>query len=160
MTGYSDADFARDRDTRRSTTGYIFLYHGGPVVWASRRQRCTSLSTTEAEYVAGCESSKEAVWIDRLLKEIRQDKTLPIPLLCDNQRAIRLARNPEFHQRTKHVQIKYHFIREQLKNGIIDLQYIGTENQLADILTKPLETNRFQSLRDQMGIIDVKGSSA
>lgn len=160
MTGYSDANFARDRDTRRLTTGYIFLYHGGHVIWASRRQRCTSLSTTEAEYVAGCESSKEDVWIDRLLKEIRQDKTLPITLLCDKQSAIRLARNPEFHQRTKNVQIKYHFIREQLKNGIIDLQYIGTENQLADILTKPLETNRFQSLRDKMGNMDVKGSSA
>jgi hypothetical protein len=66
--------------------------------------------------------SKEAVWIDRLLKEIGQYQTLPIPLLCDNQSAIRLAKNPEFHQRTKHIQIKYHFIREQLKNGIIDLQ--------------------------------------
>lgn len=160
VIGYSDADFARDQDTRRSTTGYIFFYHGGPVVWASRRQRCTSLSTTEAEYVAGCESSKEAVWIDHLLKEIGQDKLLPIPLLCDNQSAIRLAKNPEFHQRTKHVQIKYHFIREQLKSGIIDLQYVGTENQLADILTKPLETNQFQNLRDQMGIIDVRESSA
>jgi hypothetical protein len=83
-----------------------------------------------------------------------------MPLLCDNQSAIRLAKNPEFHQRTKHIQIKYHFIREQLKNGIIDLQYVSTEDQLADILTKPLETNRFQKLREKMGIIDVRGSSA
>jgi hypothetical protein len=155
MKGYTDADFARDQETRRSTTGYIFLYHGGFVVWASRRQKCISLSTTEAEYVAGCETSKEAVWIDRLLKEIGQDQTLPMPLLCDNQSAIRLAKNPEFHQRTKHIQIKYHFIREW--NNRLAVRF---NRQLADILTKPLETNRFQKLREKMGIIDIRGSSA
>jgi hypothetical protein len=105
--------------------------------------------------VAGSESSKEAVWIDRLLKEIGQEESMPIPLLCDNQSAIRLAKNPEFHQRTKHVDIKYHFIREQLKNGVIDMQYVGTDDQLADMLTKPLETSRFQKLRQRIGIIDV-----
>lgn len=155
VIGYSDADFARDLDSRKSTTGYIFLHFGGPIVWASRRQRCTALSTTEAEYVAGSETSKEAVWISRLLKEIRQEESMPISLLCDNQSAIRLAKNPEFHQRTKHVDIKYHFIREQLKNGVIDMQYVGTDDQLADILTKPLETSRFQKLRQRIGIVDV-----
>ncbi len=159
ILGYSDADFARDLDNRRSTTGYIFLHCGGPIVWASKRQRTTALSTTEAEYVAGCESAKEAVWINRLLKEIGKEDSLPVPLLCDNQSAIRLAKNPEFHQRTKHVDIKYHFIREQYENGVIDLQYVGTENQLADILTKPLETKRFQYLRQKIGVIDVKESS-
>jgi hypothetical protein len=80
--GYSDADFTRDIDKRKSTTGYIFLYCWGPVFWASRRQRCTALSTTEAEYIAGCEASKEAVWISRLLKEIGLVEPPPFPYLA------------------------------------------------------------------------------
>jgi len=145
-------------DKRRSVTGYVFFAHGGPIVWTSRRQGCTALSTTEAEYIAGCEASKEAIWITRLLKELKLEGKQTVPLYCDNQSAIRLAKNPEFHQRTKHIDVKYHFIREQIEKGVISLEFVGTEDQLADLFTKPLEGVRFQNLRERIGMIDVNGT--
>lgn len=156
ITGFSDADFARDMDQRRSITGYIFFAHEGPVIWTSRKQNCTSLSTTEAEYIASCEAAKEAIWVTRLLTELRLKEVLPVPLYSDNQSAIRLAKNPEFHQRTKHIDIKYHFIREQVEKGVISLEFVGTENQLADLFTKPLEMVRFQDLRQRIGVVEMK----
>ena len=153
ITGYTDADYAGDVQSRRSTTGFVFILHGGPVSWASKRQTCTSLSTTESEYVAACETSKEAVWLQQLVSEIsNKKKEVPIPLLCDNQSAIRLVRNPEFHQRTKHIDVKYHFIRDQQEGGKIDLQYIPSDDQLADVFTKPLAAPRFKILRDKIGV--------
>ena len=153
ITGYTDADYAGDVQSRRSTTGFVFILHGGPVSWASKRQTCTSLSTTESEYVAACETSKEAVWLQQLVSEIsNKKKEVPIPLFCDNQSAIRLVRNPEFHQRTKHIDVKYHFIRDQQEGGKIDLQYIPSDDQLADVFTKPLAAPRFKILRDKIGV--------
>ena len=113
ISGYTDADYAGDKDNFRSTTGFIFMLHGGPVSWSSRRQTCTALSTTESEFVAACETSKEGVWLTRLMEDIRGVKSGPMPLYCDNEAAIRLVKNPEFHQRTKHIDVKYYFIRDQ-----------------------------------------------
>ena len=158
LLGFSDADFGGDMEKRRSTTGYVFLHCAGPIIWSSRKQTCTALSTTEAEFIAGCESSKEAIWIARLLKEIAKEDPIPVQLFCDNQSAIRLVKNPEFHQRTKHIDIKYHFIRDQQANGIIDATYVNTTNQLADIFTKPLEMSRFESLLIKIGIVDLGAS--
>lgn len=144
--------YAGDVETRRSTTGYVFLLHGGPVAWGCKRQKCTSLSTTEPEYIAACESTREAVWLKRLLTELGLQETNPIPLLCDNQSAVRLVRNPDSHQRTKHIDVKYHYIRDQQEGGEINILYVDTNNQLADILTKPLAAARFNWLREEIGI--------
>ncbi len=154
ITGYADADYAGDLDKRRSTTGFVFLFHGGPMSWTSRRQSCTALSTTEAEYMSACDASKEANWISWLLHEITGKETGPIPLFCDSQSAIRLTKNPEFHQRTKHVDVKYHFVREQQSNGLIDIKFVGSENQVADIFTKPLPRPRFNNLREKVGVME------
>lgn len=156
LVGYSDADYAGDTDQRRSTTGFIFLFCGGPISWSSKRQTCVALSTTESEFVAACEASKEAVWISRLMEELlNRSKTAPVPLLSDSQSAIKLIKNPEFHQRTKHIDVKFHFVRDQQANGTISVQYVPTEDQLADALTKPLPTPRFEKLRVQSNVVDV-----
>ena len=152
IVGFTDADYAGDVTTRRSVSGFIFLLNGGPVSWTSKQQSCVSLSTTESEFVAACESSKEAVWLLRLIEEIEKKKRGPMSLFCDNQSAIKLVRNPEFHQRTKHIDVKYNFIREQQERGRIDVKYIATEEQMADIFTKSLPGPRFVMLRDMIGV--------
>jgi hypothetical protein len=152
LIGYCDADYAGDTDKRRSTTGYVFLLYGGPVSWCSKRQSCTALSTTEAEFVAACEAAKEATWLLRLLQELGIKENGPVPLMSDSQSAIRVVNTTEFHQRTKHIDVKYNYIRDQQSNGIVDVRYICTNQQLGDIFTKPLPTPRFFMLRDQIGI--------
>ncbi|UYV66641.1 K02A2.6-like, partial [Cordylochernes scorpioides] len=145
LIGYSDADFAGDIDTRRSTSGYIFLLAGGPVTWTSQRQSVVALSTTEAEYIAASMASREAGWLKLLIKELTPNDN-PVPLMIDNQSAIRLILNPEFHKRTKHVDVKFHFIRGQHKMKIIKIFNCPTEEQLADLLTKALPATRFKRL--------------
>ncbi|UYV73987.1 hypothetical protein LAZ67_11001719 [Cordylochernes scorpioides] len=151
LIGYSDADFAGDIDTRRSTSGYIFLLAGGPVTWTSQRQSVVALSTTEAEYIAASMASREAVWLKLLIKELTPNDN-PVPLMIDNQSAIRLILNPEFHKRTKHVDVKFHFIREQHKMKIIKIFNCPTEEQLADLLTKALPATRFKRLFKDIGM--------
>jgi hypothetical protein len=150
--GYSDADYAGCNDTRKSTTGSVFLFHGGPIAWCSRRQSCVATSTTEAEYVAASETAKEAVWIRRILPEFQQSQDDPIVIKCDNQSAIQLTRHPDQRQKTKHIDVRYHFIRLQQEVGEIDIQYVSTADQLADILTKPLPGPRFNLIRNALGI--------
>ena len=109
--GYVDSDYAGHPDNRKSTTGYVFTFMGGAVSWISRMQRCTALSTTKAEYVAASEACKEALWLSRLVADLGCTNDTPL-LHCDSQSAIQLARNPVFHSKTKHIGVKYHFIRE------------------------------------------------
>ena len=128
------------------------MLNGGPIAWSSRRQRCVALSTTEAEYVAACESAKEGVWLRRLLREIMPEWNSPLQLMCDNMSSIDLVRNPKFHQRTKHIDVRYHFIRAQQEANEIDVKYISTAEQLADSFTKPLSNPRFTEMRNAIGI--------
>lgn len=117
LLGYSDADYAGDIVTRRSTTGYIFLLFGEPISWYSQRQKSVSLNTTEAKYVAASMANRELIWIQRLLGDIHNPCTKAIEFMIDNQSAIKLVRNPEFHKRSKHIDIHFHFIREKLLEG-------------------------------------------
>jgi hypothetical protein len=155
LQGFSDSDYAGDPVSRRSTSGFVVLLHGGPVAWKSRRQSCVVLSTTEAELVATCEASKECVWLGRLMSEISPKWIGPIPLMCDNRSTIDLIKNPILHQRTKHIEVRNYFVRERQKAGDIDVLHISTDDQLADPLTKPLPNPRFSVLRDLMGIVCV-----
>ena len=107
VIGYCDADYAGCTDTRKSTTGSVFLLHGGPIAWCSRRQSCIATSTTEAEYVAASETAKEAVWIRRILPDFQQGQGEPITIKCDNKSAIQLTRHPDQRQKTKHIDIRY-----------------------------------------------------
>lgn len=142
LIGYSDADYANDRETRRSTTGYVFLICGGPVTWACQRQKSVSLSTTEAEYVAASNATREAVWLRQLLLEV--GKEVNATTLCvDNQSAIKLIKNPVFHKKSKHIDVSYHFVREKYEDNVINVKYVHTTEQLADIYTKALPKATF-----------------
>jgi len=140
LVGYVDADWAGDPNSRRSISGCVFFLNGCPISWAAKKQPSISLSSTESEYMASTLATREAVFLRQFLAELGFCPAGPIPIFVDNQSAIALARNPEFHARTKHIEVRHHYIREKLEDGVIDLKYIPTDDQVADIFTKPLPT--------------------
>lgn len=156
LCGFTDSDYASDTQTRRSTSGYVYKLCNGPITWSSKRQPTVTLSTTEAEYVAAAQATKEAIWLQKLLLDIQEEVTKPTILNVDNQSSIKLIRNPEFHNRTKHIDIQYHFVREKYEDGHIVPIYVNTLEQQADILTKALPRNRFQELRRKLGIVEIE----
>ncbi|MCO5598123.1 hypothetical protein L7F22_052215 [Adiantum nelumboides] len=151
MHGFTDADFAGHPDCRKSTSGYVFTFTGGAVSWISKLQKCVALSTTEAEYVAATEASKEALWLMRLVEELGIKSQVPV-VHCDSQSAIMLARNPVFHAKPKHIEVKYHFIRSMLDDKSITLVKVHTDDNPANLLTKSLPAERFAYCRQMMGI--------
>ena len=157
LTGYSDADWAGDLSTRCSTTGYVFQIQGSTVSWCSKRQACVARSTTEAEYVALSTASQEAVWLRRLLENVVEDKEdNPAIVYENNQGTIKLTKNPKFHNRTKHIGISYHYIRQQVDNKIISVKCCRTEHMLADVMVKGLSKVQFERFRDMLGLIRIK----
>lgn len=154
LLGYTDADYADNLVNRKSTTGFVFFFNEETISWSSRRHYCVAMSTTEAEYVAASESAKEAIWLQRLMCEVGSGKIKPVHLLCDNQSAIQFVKNPEFHQKTKHIDVRYHFIRECQASGEISISYIETQKQMADNFTKPMAKPRFVYLRKKLGVIE------
>ncbi|UYV70226.1 hypothetical protein LAZ67_7002240 [Cordylochernes scorpioides] len=156
LTGYSDSDYARDIDSRKSTTGYIFMLNHGAVSWSSQKQSTVALSTTESEYIAACAATKEMVWLRRLLKDIGIKMDRPTVLNMDNQAAIKLVQNPEFHKRTKHIDVRYHYIRTKQEDGELITRYVSTLQQTADLLTKPLGPKHFRRLLENLNDINFK----
>ena len=155
---YGDADFAADADTRKSTSGLIGFLRGGPVSWASRRQSTVATSTTQSEFNALTEAAKDAVWLRRFNAEFSKNssgclkKPPAVKVFCDNQPALKLSKNPEFHRRTKHFDIEVHYVRELQEKGEIEVCEVDTRNQLADIFTKPLKPDNFIRLREMIGM--------
>lgn len=149
---FSDSDWAGDRSTRRSTTGYLFMLANGHISWRSRIQQTVALSSTEAEYRATTEAGQEAIWLQTLLNSIHLPQPSPITLHCDSLSTIDLAENAIFHGRTKHVEIHHHWIREKVKDGTISLSHCATKDMLADLLTKPLHPTPFTSLLQLTGM--------
>ena len=144
ISGYCDADYAGDLSSAKSTSGYLFYLAKGPITWKSKLQTIIAQSTTEAEYIAINIAAKEAVYIRALLEELGLYKQNKLPLYTDNNGALLLANNPLFHERTKHIAVKYHYIRDLINKGILDLIYIPTKEQKADGLTKPLDKLKFR----------------
>ena len=136
LVGNCDSDWAGCTATRRSTTGYLFMMNNGPVCWSSRLQQTIALSVTEAEYMALADALTECLWLRELLSSLDQRIEKPVALNIDNQAAIHLSQNPEFHKRTKHVAVKYHRVRQEQANKIVSVSYVPTEENVADILTK------------------------
>lgn len=152
LRGYSDADYAGDTTTRRSTSGFIFMMGDGIVAWCLQRQKSVALSTTEAEYIALSQSIQELTWLTLLISDLLETQGDTPVLYADNQSAIKLVKNPEYHKRTKHIDVRYHYIREKFSEGMFSLEYVPSKEQLADILTKPTPRPRFQELRGMLGI--------
>lgn len=155
IVGYSDADWANDLDTRRSTSGYAFQINGSTISWCSKRQPCVTRSTTEAEYVALSHATQELVWLRRLLNDIGEKQDQPSVMNEDNQGAIELSKNPRFHNRTKHIDVAYHFIREKVNDRSINVKYCSTDQMLADIMTKSLPRQTFQKFRDMLNVKEI-----
>ena len=153
LIGYSDSDYAGDKVGRKSTSGTCQFLGRSLVCWSSKKQNCVSMSTAESEYIAAASCCAQLLWMRQHLKDfgVNFDK---VPLLCDNVSAIQIAHNPVQHNKTKHIEIRHHFIRDHVARGDINLSYVGTKDQLADIFTKPLDEARFRELRNELNIID------
>ena len=165
LFGYSKSSWADDLYSRRSTAGYIFILNNGPISWSSRKQATVSTSTCEAEYIAQAETACEAVWIQGLLGELGILETVieegypktispPTTIFADNQGAVKLTENPEYHRKTKHIPIKYHKTRELVAEGTVHFEWIPTHEMVADGLTTPLGSSKFREFVEMLGMVD------
>ncbi len=154
LIGYSDADWGGDCNDCKSTSGYLFQIGGTAVTWKSKKQSCVALSTAEAEYMALSGAAQEAIWLRELTSDLGSPQYQPTVIMEDNQSAISMAKNPQFHRRAKHINIKYHFIREQINDSKIRLEYCPTQHMLADLLTKGIGPEKFEKLRRMYGMYD------
>lgn len=153
IKAFSDSDYAGDKSSRRSTSGMVIKFSNGPVIWKSKIQKCVAMSSMEAEYVAASETGKSILWIDRLLKEIGAINYTSVPTLyVDNQSAIKLIGNSVFHERSKHIEIKYHFLRNMVEQKSCRVEYISTNMQEADLLTKALGYAKLIKCKQMIGI--------
>jgi hypothetical protein len=146
---------AGDIDDSKSTSGVIFFLGDGAATWSSQKQRVVALSSCEAEYIAGTATACQVVWLARLLEEMMGTRADTPRIMMNNMSAIALSKNPVLHGRSKHIKTKYHFIRECVDNGEVVLESVGTADQLADILTKPLARVRFQELCEKIGVVKI-----
>ena len=156
LFGFSDSDWATDKDDSKSTSGFCFkLSRSGSVVsWASKKQGCVALSSCEAEYVSLALAAQEAVYLQGLLTFFcLMTVDTPVLLCGDNQRALALASNPVAHKRAKHIETRHHFIRQLVEDKRIQLSYVSTKNNLADIFTKNLPKPAFNELSSQLFVI-------
>jgi hypothetical protein len=154
LVGFSDSDFAGCKSDRKSTSGTCHLFSNSLVSWHSKKQVSVALSTAEAEYVAAGSCCAQILWIKQHLLDFNL-KLERIPIFCDNTSAINLTKNPVLHSRTKHIEIRHHFLRDHVEKGDIVFEHVNTENQLADIFTKPLATEPFFHIRRELGILDI-----
>ncbi|GMI76894.1 hypothetical protein HRI_001358700 [Hibiscus trionum] len=152
LVGYSDSDYGGDIDDRKSTSRYLFHIGSAAFSWSSKKQQMVALSTYAAEYIAAAECTCQAIWLKNILDELNFAQEGPTTIYVDNNSTISLAKNHVSHSRSKHTDTKYHFIREQVKNKNVDLVYCRTEDQLADIFTKPLKTYTFCRLKEKLGM--------
>lgn len=154
LQGYTDADWAGDTDSRKSTSGYVITFAGGAVSWQSKLQKSVALSTTEAEYIAATEACKEMLWMKNFLVElgVEQDRYI---LQCDNQSTIHLAKNSSLHSRSKHIDIRHHWIRDVLEEKILQLDKVHTDENWSDIMTKVIPTKKFEDCCQGTGIVSL-----
>jgi hypothetical protein len=143
-------------DTRKSTSGVLFFLGNSPVSWISKKQKVVATSSCEAEYIAAAAAACQGIWLARLLRELLNQETMPVMLFIDNKSTISLCKNPVLHDSSKHIDLRYHFIRDCVEKGTVIVDFIGTSEQKADILTKPLGRVRFQEQRIKIGIVDTK----
>ncbi|GAU13723.1 hypothetical protein TSUD_348270 [Trifolium subterraneum] len=151
LEGWSDSDYAGDLDDRKSTSGYVFMIGSSPISWSSKKQAIVTLSTTEAEYVSAASCACQAIWLRRILEQLKQPHGCTT-IRCDNSSSIKLSKNSVMHGRCKHIDVRYHFLRDLVKENVIKLIHCNTQDQMADIMTKALKLDLFSDLRNRLGI--------
>ena len=155
LIGYSDSSYNVDPDDGKSTMGHIFYLGGNPITWCSQKQEIVALSSCEAEFMTATEASKQAIWLKDLLGEVYGQSSDKVVLRIDNKSAIALPKNPVFHDRSKHIHTRFHFIRECVEKGFVSVEHVAGVKQKADILTKALGRIKFKEMRELIGIQDV-----
>lgn len=148
---FVDADYASDEEDRKCVSGFLIKVFGCTVVWSSKKQRTVAMSSTEAEYIALSSSVSETIWLTGLLSDLCESNLYPVPIYEDNQGAIAMAEKEET-KRVKHIDVKFHFIREAVADGKVKLVYVPTQKQEADILTKSLPAPALTLLRTKIGL--------
>ncbi|KAL0402497.1 UNVERIFIED_CONTAM: Retrovirus-related Pol polyprotein from transposon TNT 1-94 [Sesamum latifolium] len=152
LVGYTDSDWAGSIDDRKSTSGYIFCLGKNVISWSSRKQKSVALSSAEAEYIAATNAACEAVWLRRILKDMKFAQCGPTIIFCDNMSAIAMAKNPVCHVRSKHIELRHHFFQELVNEGEISIKFINTNDQPADSLTKAITSDKFEKFKKQVKI--------
>jgi hypothetical protein len=158
ITGFSDSNYASDKDDRKSIGSYVFILNNGSISWVSKKQQTVAKSTTEAEYMALSQAASEGYWLRMFIKEIGFNTDRPLVINGDNQGSIKLTQNPQFHNRTKHIDIRHHYIRELVELNHISVEYVSTNDMIADILTKPLGKLKFVKFRECLGVKRISAS--
>ena len=153
LYGYADADWAGDFDARKSTSGYVFYIGQSIISWCSKRQSVVALSTAEAEYISLCNAATEAIWLRQLFRDLGFTQNKSTIIYEDNQSSIASANDGKFQSRTKHIDTKFHFMKDVVAQNLLDIVYCELEHMKADILTKSLPRNKFKSLRNFLGIV-------
>ena len=154
VVGYTDSDFAGDVDDRKSTSGFVFLLGCGVVSWSSKKQLVVTLSIIEAKYIATAFCACQSIWTKRIMETLGFKNQNKILVLCDSNSAIQLSKNSIFHGRSKHIDIRFHFLRDLVKDGSIELSHCNTQNQIVDIMTKPLKLEQFLKLTNMLSVIE------
>eukprot|EP00253_Pinus_taeda_P027228 PITA_27228 len=155
LLSLTDVDWAGSVDDRKSTSGGAFFMGSRLVSWFSKKQSSIALSIAEVEYVAAASCCTQLLWMVQTLQDFQITCTPPISILCDNTSAISISKNPVMHSKTKHIPIKYHFLREKVLEQKVKLEYVPSKEQVDDILTKPLPRETFEYLRQKLGVVDV-----
>ncbi|EOY26457.1 Copia-like retrotransposable element, putative [Theobroma cacao] len=145
LCGYTDSDFTRSSEDAKNTSSYLFTLGNGPFSWNSHKQSIVAQSLAESEYVAAAEAAYQALWLRKLLMDIKFEQKFPTDLFIDNKSAISIVKNPVWHGKTKHINVKYHAVRDIVEKNEINVQYCPSELQLADIFTKPFQKKLGQS---------------
>ena len=153
LIGFCDSDWGGELDERRLTSGYVFTLGGGPIAWSSELQKLTALSSTEAEYIALTEAVTSCVWTRRILSSLGLNMDKPTTIFVDSQGAIALTKNPEFHRRTKHIEIRYHRVRQERGLGRVDFAYVPSDDNLSDVMTKSLSGTRLERINRSLGLM-------